>query len=264
LDVTVITDRYPSETSWTVRNQCTNAIQIQGGGYNQGETAFTTGEICVPKGSYIFTINDSYGDGICCSYGLGSFAISYNGSQINVSPEQFSFGTSTSITFGDQCPDNNEQLTPTANPTKSPTKSPTRQPTSSPTVSPTSRNLSCEDDPNFKIRLNNGKLRKCRWITQNPNRKSVRIAAYCKRDDVKSACPVSCGSCAIICTDDEAFTFQINNGKDKGCQWLTQNEEAVETRREKFCFSSDENNQSSTSLTPIGGACPWSCGLCSF
>jgi PT repeat. len=266
LDVTIITDRYPRETSWAVRNQCSNAIQIQGNGYTEGETAYRTGQICVPKGEYIFTINDSYGDGICCNFGSGSFAISYNGSPIDISPDQFSFGTSTSITFGEPCPGNEQSLptvAPTANPTKTPTMSPTKHPTASPTASPTRINISCEDDPNFNLQLDNGNVRKCTWLTKNPKRKSTRIAAYCPRDAVKNACPVSCGSCAIMCNDDDNFIFELNNGKDKGCQWLTLNENAVQIRRERYCYTK-ASKSSKSSITPIGEACPFSCGLCSL
>ena len=32
-------------------------------------------DLCLEEGCYIFTINDDYGDGICCEYGTGFWAI---------------------------------------------------------------------------------------------------------------------------------------------------------------------------------------------
>jgi len=272
LDVTIITDDFPRETSWTVLNQCTNTVQIQGGDYTEKQTAYTTGEVCVPKGRYIFTINDAYGDGICCNWGSGSFAITYNGSPIAINPQQFSFGSSTSITFGEECPDllsgpmitssptANPTKSPTANPTKSPTKSPTKQPTSAPIATPTSEDKSCEDDRNFALILDNGNTRNCKWLTLNPVRTNNRVARYCPRDAVKAACPASCGFCATTCKDDNNFTFELNIGKIKGCAWFTQNEDNMQIRRERYCYLITDDGNSL--VTPIGVACQFSCGLC--
>ena len=32
--------------------------------------------------AYTFSINDTYGDGICCSWGSGSYFVNYGGSQV--------------------------------------------------------------------------------------------------------------------------------------------------------------------------------------
>ena len=32
--------------------------------------------VCLANGCYDFTINDSYGDGLCCAYGNGSYTVS--------------------------------------------------------------------------------------------------------------------------------------------------------------------------------------------
>ena len=34
-----------------------------------------SGNACLPDGCYDFVIYDSYGDGICCSYGIGSYTL---------------------------------------------------------------------------------------------------------------------------------------------------------------------------------------------
>lgn len=67
------TDDYASETSWTL---------VEDGTGNQiaGENSFTdftdyNYSWCLPEGCYTFTINDSYGDGICCNFGEGSYSV---------------------------------------------------------------------------------------------------------------------------------------------------------------------------------------------
>ena len=39
----------------------------------------TKESICVGDGCYAFTINDSFGDGICCDFGEGSYTVSSDG-----------------------------------------------------------------------------------------------------------------------------------------------------------------------------------------
>merc|ERR1712157_252499 len=59
-------------------NTCDNIME--GGDY---ESATTYAEsTCVGGGSYTFTINDSYGDGICCAYGSGSYSVKVNDEEV--------------------------------------------------------------------------------------------------------------------------------------------------------------------------------------
>ncbi|HIB77242.1 MAG TPA: T9SS type A sorting domain-containing protein [Flavobacteriales bacterium] len=67
-------DEYGSETTWEIKQL--GQVIYSGGPYNDG----TDGEVvlvdlCLEEGCYIFTINDDYGDGICCEYGTGFWAI---------------------------------------------------------------------------------------------------------------------------------------------------------------------------------------------
>ena len=67
-------DNYPSETSWEVIDAGTNQI-IASGGVNGAGQAFTE-DICVNYGScFILMVYDSWGDGICCGYGMGNFLV---------------------------------------------------------------------------------------------------------------------------------------------------------------------------------------------
>lgn len=68
------TDDYPDETTWTLARNGT--IIYSGGPYAQDNTLYTE-EFCLDSGyCYMFTINDEYGDGICCGYGDGGYVIS--------------------------------------------------------------------------------------------------------------------------------------------------------------------------------------------
>ena len=70
----LLTDDYPSETTWEVTDDAGN-ILFSGGPYTETETQYTE-EFCLdPEGCYTFTIFDSYGDGICCGFGEGNYQI---------------------------------------------------------------------------------------------------------------------------------------------------------------------------------------------
>lgn len=80
VDVEIVLDDYPGETEWNIRN-ANNEVVASGGPYGQnspGETISVSE--CLPDGCYDFEIFDSYGDGICCAYGNGSYEVSSDGS----------------------------------------------------------------------------------------------------------------------------------------------------------------------------------------
>ncbi len=69
-------DDYPGETSWTITDDLTAEDVAIGGPYtglNAGSTF--TDHVCLPAGCYTFTISDSYGDGMCCDNGDGSYTV---------------------------------------------------------------------------------------------------------------------------------------------------------------------------------------------
>jgi hypothetical protein len=54
----------------------------------------------LPQGDYLFTINDSFGDGICCGFGSGDYTLSTaNPNASYPSPSGGAFGSSESISF---------------------------------------------------------------------------------------------------------------------------------------------------------------------
>ena len=90
LTITIVPDNYPAESTWKV---FVNNIQIANGTTNNAS-------LCVDSSACIrFEMYDSYGDGICCGYGNGSFNVQLDGLTV-ASGGQFS--TISSHTFN--CP----------------------------------------------------------------------------------------------------------------------------------------------------------------
>ncbi|MCB0779732.1 MAG: hypothetical protein KDC03_09405, partial [Flavobacteriales bacterium] len=75
LEVVIIPDNYPNEISWDLVEGTSATVLASGGA--SGTT------ICVPATScLVFTINDSYGDGICCGYGNGGYTVLLDGNVV--------------------------------------------------------------------------------------------------------------------------------------------------------------------------------------
>ena len=75
INVSITLDNYPEETAWTLKNS--GGTTVASGSYStanpDGSTVSDT--LCLADGCYDFTITDAYGDGICCSYGNGSYSV---------------------------------------------------------------------------------------------------------------------------------------------------------------------------------------------
>eukprot|EP00536_Pseudo-nitzschia_multiseries_P014658 jgi/Psemu1/311259/fgenesh1_kg.747_\ len=72
------TDNYGPETTWKIYNRKNMKVVIQGTDTYESNVALefpdSTSSYCLPPGEcFYFVISDSYGDGICCSYGKGHF-----------------------------------------------------------------------------------------------------------------------------------------------------------------------------------------------
>ncbi len=73
-ELVLVPDNYPNEISWELKNS--QGIIILNGTSN-GATVCINDNEC-----HTFTIYDSYGDGICCGYGNGSYEIIVDGTSI--------------------------------------------------------------------------------------------------------------------------------------------------------------------------------------
>jgi endonuclease I len=91
------TDNYGSETSWSIVNSSSSTLNS-----GQGYSSYTSysENVCLDDGDYVFTIDDSYGDGICCSYGSGSYNLVVVGNTVASGGSFGSNSESTSFTIG--------------------------------------------------------------------------------------------------------------------------------------------------------------------
>ena len=96
----LVTDNYGSETTWEFTDSSGNII-ANGGGYESANTSSSEIEIPSADECYTFTINDAYGDGICCQYGTGSYSISDDSGNVIFSGGQFGSTESTTFRVGE-------------------------------------------------------------------------------------------------------------------------------------------------------------------
>ncbi|WP_404341485.1 endonuclease [Pseudoalteromonas mariniglutinosa] len=97
LSLALTTDNYGEETSWQITN-IQGSILVAGGSYAANSSY--SEQTCLTDGDYIFTIFDSYGDGICCSFGNGSYALNL-AQTVLASGANFHTSDSTAFTLGD-------------------------------------------------------------------------------------------------------------------------------------------------------------------
>lgn len=74
VNMTVLTDNYPSETTWEVSDANGNVVW-SGGPYLDSQTELTE-STCLSPGCFTLSFYDSYGDGICCDFGMGEYTLS--------------------------------------------------------------------------------------------------------------------------------------------------------------------------------------------
>jgi hypothetical protein len=100
VDLTIVLDNYPGETTWSLTDG-SGATVASGGPYSTAG-ATVTETFCLADDCYEFTINDSYGDGICCAYGNGSYALTA-GSTTLASGGAFGASETSQIDIGGAC-----------------------------------------------------------------------------------------------------------------------------------------------------------------
>ena len=104
--VAMVTDRYGSETTWTLKNSGGTTVS-SGGPYGpdltaSGTTTQTPVNLVLPSDCYTLKVNDAYGDGMCCSYGAGSYSIKYGTTTVLTGG---AFGTTESRKFANNATD---------------------------------------------------------------------------------------------------------------------------------------------------------------
>ena len=84
--LTLLTDSYPEETTWTVADE-NGATVWSGGAYENGQTEYVE-TTCLAIGCYTLSVMDSYGDGMTYGGVTGNYEL--------VDDVGYSFGTDRS------------------------------------------------------------------------------------------------------------------------------------------------------------------------
>ena len=98
INMRITFDNYPEETSWEIRDS-NNQFATSGNNYG-GRAPGSTINISktLNDGCYTLIVRDSYGDGMCCSYGNGSYTLT-NSTNNTIIASGGSFGSSQSTSF---------------------------------------------------------------------------------------------------------------------------------------------------------------------
>jgi len=100
--ITITFDDYPEETAWQITDGGT--VVASGGTYgSQPDRSTLTLTECLDDGCYTFTITDTYGDGICCSYGSGSYTVTNSSGSVLASGGSFGSSESTNFCVSVRC-----------------------------------------------------------------------------------------------------------------------------------------------------------------
>ena len=134
-------------------------------------------------------------------------------------------------------------------PSASPSYVPSASPSSVPSTSPS---LSCDNDDHFTFQGEFGLHKNCDWLKGD----AARQQEYCGKTNAHGmaigiACANSCGSCS--CEDDLGFSFLLDSGESKSCDWLKDDQ----FKQQKYCQRACDGEYSF-----IGNACPESCDWC--
>merc|ERR1711902_240045 len=112
----------------------------EGSGYSDANTLYTL-NMCLETDEYTFYITDTYGDGICFSYGSGGYKIKVNGEEVVSGGEFGDSETETfSVTSSPVAPSTTAPVTP---PTTAPVTPPTTAPVTAPVSPPTPTSDTC-------------------------------------------------------------------------------------------------------------------------
>jgi hypothetical protein len=99
VSLSITFDNYPEETSWEITNSGGSVIASGGTYASQADGSTLNIAVgCLDDGCYDFTITDTYGDGICCAYGNGSFTLTNSASGATLASGG-SFTTSETTNF---------------------------------------------------------------------------------------------------------------------------------------------------------------------
>lgn len=95
IEVGITFDDYPGEISWAITDDGGQDVYLSGQYTSLGAGSSIQEHVCLPEGCYSFTINDSYGDGLCCTAGTGSYTVTNDEVGTIASGSGFTYSEST-------------------------------------------------------------------------------------------------------------------------------------------------------------------------
>lgn len=93
--LTINFDDFAAETGFTITGSSGVVVDVPQGTWTNGDSMYST-KFCLGPGTYTFEITDSFGDGICCAYGSGSYSLTQGATTLASGGQ---FGASESTTF---------------------------------------------------------------------------------------------------------------------------------------------------------------------
>ncbi len=110
VDLTIVFDNYPEETSWSILDENESVVASGGPYVNQPDGSILDLTFNLPDGQYQLVMKDAQGDGMCCDYGFGSYTLSSYGNLI-ASGGIFGFSDKIQFCVETPPPGGNELLT---------------------------------------------------------------------------------------------------------------------------------------------------------
>ena len=101
ISVIVKTDWYGSETSWKLKDSEGNVVASVAAGSYGNNHKYKKKITCLTDVCYTLEVSDTYGDGMCCTYGYGYFKVVNQDGEVLVNGGQFGYQTSESFCIGD-------------------------------------------------------------------------------------------------------------------------------------------------------------------
>jgi len=185
LDITY--DRYPLEVGWSFEQNGNTVLTKNAGDITQAEESSDQSYlVSMAPGAAKFTISDTSGDGICCSYDRGKYEIfveTSNGNDVSLFSSNGDYDSveEVELTIPSNGSNNDNQ-------TNSPSSAPDDNSINPPSLAPAGDNESVGGE--FYVDENVGN-RSCDWLSDN----IARYGYLCAFFDVALKCPRLCDTC---------------------------------------------------------------------
>ncbi|MEO1434324.1 MAG: PKD domain-containing protein [Bacteroidota bacterium] len=99
VNIDIVVDNFPGETTWAILDENGNSLATGGPYHGNPSGTLVSEQACVPDGCYSFVIYDSFGDGICCGFGQGSYTVTDSIGSVLAAGGEFDYVESTAFSF---------------------------------------------------------------------------------------------------------------------------------------------------------------------